>query len=52
LICLEHGESLGNERLKHILQIAKKNNWQLIIEEVKRGEENLTFEFIADVDNK
>lgn len=52
LICLEHGESLGNDRLNHILAIAKKNNWQLIIEEVKRGEENLTFEFIADVENK
>lgn len=52
LICLEHGESLGNERLKHILAIAKKNNWQLIIEEVKRGEENLTFEFIADAEDK
>ena len=48
VICLEHGESLGNERLKHILEIAKKNNWQVIIEEVKRGEENLTFEFIPD----
>lgn len=48
VVCLEHGESLGNERLKHILEIAKKNNWQVIIEEVKRGEENLTFEFIPD----
>ena len=48
VICLERGESLGNERLKHILEIAKKNNWQVIIEEVKRGEENLTFEFIPD----
>ncbi len=48
LMCIEHGESLGNERLKYILDIAKKNNWQLIIEEVQRGQDNLTFEFIAE----
>ena len=45
-ICLEHGESIGNERLKNILEIAEKNNWQVIIEEVVRGQEKLSIEFI------
>jgi len=35
---LERGESLGAQRLKDIQEMADKNNMQLIIEEVRRGE--------------
>lgn len=35
---LERGESLGAQRLKDIQDMAHKNNMQLIIEEVRRGE--------------
>jgi len=38
ILFLERGESLGVQRLKDIQEMAAKNNMQLIIEEVKRGE--------------
>lgn len=38
ILFLERGESLGAQRLKDIQEMAAKNNMQLIIEEVKRGE--------------
>ena len=47
IICLEHGESIGNDRLKYILDIAKKNNWQVMLEHVVRGQDKLTIEFIG-----
>jgi hypothetical protein len=47
IICLEHGESIGNDRLKYILEIAKKNNWQVMLEHVVRGQDKLTIEFIG-----
>lgn len=37
VLFLEHGESLGAQRLKDIQEIAAKNNMQLIIEQVERG---------------
>ena len=37
VLFLEHGESLGEQRLKDIQEIAAKNNMQLIIEQVERG---------------
>jgi len=38
ILFLERGESLGAQRLKDIQEMAAKNNMQLIVEEVKRGE--------------
>ncbi len=48
VIFLQRGESLGAERLKLIQDLAKKNNFQLIIEEVKRGQEELKIEIIGE----
>lgn len=48
LIFIEHGESLGQQRLKEILELAKKYDLQLFIEEVKRGQDELTVEFINE----
>jgi predicted ATP-dependent endonuclease of OLD family len=39
VLFLEHGESLGAQRLKDIQEIAAKNNMQLIIEQVERGKD-------------
>lgn len=47
VLCVEHGESLGSARLKEILDVANKNNWQVIMEQVQRGQEELTIEFIG-----
>ncbi len=47
VLCVEHGESLGSARLKEILDVADKNNWQVIMEQVQRGQEELTIEFIG-----
>ncbi len=47
ILFLEHGESLGKERMKVILDICKKNNFQVILEEVRRGQEKLTIEIIG-----
>ncbi len=47
-LIIQRGESLGSERLKTILDIAKKYNMQVLTEEVRRGEENLKIEFIAE----
>ncbi len=48
ILFLEHGESLGEERLKTILEIAKKNDFQVILEQVQRGQEKLVLEIIGD----
>jgi DNA repair exonuclease SbcCD ATPase subunit len=48
VIFLQRGESLGNERLKLIQELAEKNNFQLIIEEVQRGQEELAIQFIGE----
>jgi len=45
---LQRGESLGKDRLKLIQELAKKNNFQLIIEEVQRGQEELVVQFIGE----
>lgn len=41
---IARGESLGEKRLKTIIEIAKKNGFQGFIEEVKRGQEDLIIE--------
>jgi predicted ATP-dependent endonuclease of OLD family len=45
-LILPRCESLGTARFKEILDIAKRNNLQVIGEEVQRGNEKLTIEFI------
>jgi len=41
---IARGESLGAKRLNEIVRIAKKNGFQGFIEEVKRGQDELTVE--------
>jgi hypothetical protein len=41
---IARGESLGEKRLKSIIDIAKKNGFQGFIEEVRRGQDDLTIE--------
>lgn len=46
VLCVEHGESLGKARLQEILDMAAKYGWQIIMEQVQRGQEELSIEFI------
>lgn len=48
ILFVSQGESIGNERLKIIKDLAKKNNWQLIGEQVVRGKEKLEVELMID----
>lgn len=41
---IARGESLGESRLQSLIDIAKKNNFQGFIEEVKRGQDDLIIE--------
>ena len=41
---IARGESLGEKRLQSIIDIAKKNGFQGFIEEVRRGQDDLTIE--------
>lgn len=43
---IEHGESIGKERYETLLNIAKKINAQVIMEQVQRGKEELSIEII------
>lgn len=47
ILFVERSESLGTKKLEALLQLAEKYNQQLIMEEVRRGEEKLKIEFIA-----
>jgi hypothetical protein len=44
VLFIQRGESLGSARLKEIQELAKANNWQIIMEQVERGNERLTIE--------
>jgi predicted ATP-dependent endonuclease of OLD family len=46
-LIIKRAESLGTKRFKEILEIAEKNNMQVIAEEVERGNEKLTIKFIG-----
>lgn len=46
ILFIERGESLGKARLKEIVELAEKNGWQLIVEQVVRGNGKLTVEII------
>lgn len=48
VLFVEHGESIGNARMKDILEMANKYNWQVIMEQVQRGTEELKIEFINE----
>lgn len=48
ILFIEHGESIGKKRMEDILDIAKKNDWQIVMEQVERGTEKLTIEIIND----
>jgi hypothetical protein len=46
VLFIEHGESLGEKRLKDIQNIAAENNWQIIMEQVQRGTGKLQIEIM------
>lgn len=48
ILFIERGESLGTERLKTIKEIADKEGWQIIMEQVERGTKKLHIEIMAD----
>lgn len=48
ILFLQRGESLGKERMAQILELCNKNNWQIIMEQVVRGKQQLTVELIKD----
>lgn len=49
VICIEHGESLGTERLRQIQELCEKYDYQIIMEQVVRGEEELKIEIMPKV---
>jgi len=48
ILLIEHGESLGTERLKEIQDLAKANDWQIIMEQVERGTDELKIEIMGE----
>lgn len=46
MLFIQRGESLGAERLKEIQALAKKYDWQIIMEQVQRGKETLSIEIM------
>lgn len=44
VLFIEHGESIGTERLNHIKEIADNAGWQIIMEQVQRGQNELLIE--------
>ncbi len=48
ILFVSQGESIGNERLKLIQELAKKNGWQIIAEQVVRGKEKLEVELMVE----
>lgn len=47
ILCIERTESIGSKRWESILELAHKNNWQIIGEKVVRGEEQLLIELFS-----
>lgn len=45
LMCIARGESLGSNRLREIQQLAEKYDYEIVMEQVVRGEEELKLEF-------
>lgn len=48
MLFIQRGESLGQERLNRILELSKKYDWQLIMEQVERGKDKLTIEIFGE----
>lgn len=48
MLFIEHGESLGTDRLKLIKEIADKAGWQIIMEQVERGNKKLQIEIMTN----
>jgi predicted ATP-dependent endonuclease of OLD family len=48
ILFVQQGESIGNERLKMMKELADKNGWQIIAECVVRGKESLEMELMVD----
>lgn len=46
ILFIQRGESLGAKRLKEIQEMAQKYDWQIIMEQVDRGNEKLTIEIM------
>jgi predicted ATP-dependent endonuclease of OLD family len=47
-LIIHRAESIGKDRWQTILDLAKKHNLQVLAEQVERGNEKLTLEFIND----
>ena len=47
ILFIQRGESLGAKRLKEIQEMANKYDWQIIMEQVDRGNEQLTIEIMS-----
>jgi uncharacterized protein YfcZ (UPF0381/DUF406 family) len=47
ILFIQRGESLGAKRLKEIQDMAKEHDWQIIMEQVDRGNEKLTIELMS-----
>lgn len=48
VLFIERGESIGEQRLKDIQLMAKKNGYQILMEEVQRGTKEMTFKFMTE----
>lgn len=51
ILFIQRGESIGTQRMKDILTLAKTNGWQVFMEQVKRGQDKITFEIISENEN-
>lgn len=51
ILFIQRGESLGTDRLKTIKEIADKEGWQIIMEQVERGTKKLHVEIMTDVES-
>ena len=49
VLCIEHGESLGTDRLRLIQELCEKYDYQIIMEQVERGREELTIEIMPKI---
>jgi chromosome segregation ATPase len=50
ILCIQRGESLGAQRLKDLQVMAKQFGYQIIMEEVQRGTEELHIEIMPDIE--
>jgi predicted ATP-dependent endonuclease of OLD family len=48
MLFIQRGESIGKKRFEDILKLCKENNWQLLMEQVERGNDKLTIQFIGE----